>query len=76
MPTATMKKYAEQSGKSVEEVEQIWEESKKEADKKFKKRDSHYWAYVNATTKKKLGLDKQKPGKESLQEKPLYHKWL
>ena len=33
-----MKKYAEQSGKTVDEVEQLWKECETAAEKKFKKK--------------------------------------
>lgn len=59
MPVKALKAYAEESGKSMAEVEKAWAEAKEEADKKFKKKDLHYWAYVNATTRAKLGLKKQ-----------------
>lgn len=78
MPNATVKSYAEKSGKSVAQVEKIWEDSKKEADKKFKTHNSEYWAYVNATVKKKLGLDKKPSAKKTTKgksAKPLYNKW-
>lgn len=71
MPSKTVKAYAEQSGKSVDEVEKIWDETKKEAKKKFPKgeEDPDYWAYVNATVRKKLGLDKKKT------KKAAYESW-
>lgn len=68
MPTAVMKKYAEQSGKSVEEVEKIWEECEVSAQKKIKKKDGHYYAYVNTCTRNKLGLNKD-------YKKPKYSQW-
>jgi hypothetical protein len=64
VPSALIKAYAKQSGRSVEHCEKIWEDNKKEADSKFhvKKdsdKDGKYWAWVNATTRHKLGLDKK-----------------
>lgn len=56
MPVKALKIYAEESGKTLAEAEKAWAEAKDEADKKFKKKDVHYWAYVNATTRAKLGL--------------------
>lgn len=68
MPTATMKKYAEQSGKTVEEVEQLWKDCENSAEKKFKKKDGHFYAYVNTCTRNKLGLNKT-------DKKPKYSQW-
>ena len=34
MPNATLKKYAEESGKSIKEVEQAWEDAKRSGDKR------------------------------------------
>lgn len=64
MPTKVMKKYAEDSGKSLEEVEKIWHETEAEADGRFDKRDEHYWAYVNIVVRRKLGLEKKQKEKE------------
>ncbi len=63
MPTETLKNYAKESGKSIEEVEKAWEESKLEANKYFKEgeKDPNYWGYVNMRTKQKLGLKNYKP---------------
>lgn len=59
MPVKALKAYAEESGKSMAEVEKAWAEAKHQADGKFKKRDFEYWKYVNATTRMKLGLNKK-----------------
>ena len=56
MPSNVVKSYAEKSGKSESEVDAIWNEVKKQAKEKFKEEDSHFWAYVNAVTKKKCGI--------------------
>jgi len=56
MPVKSLKAYAKESGKSMKEVEKAWEEAKAEADKKFKKKDFHYWAYTNKVCREKLGL--------------------
>jgi hypothetical protein len=69
MPSKVLKKYAEDSGKTIAEVETIWDEAKKEADVKFKVHDEHYWSYVNSVTRKKLGLDK------NANKPPAYRKW-
>lgn len=65
MPTPAIKKYAEQSGKTVEEVEKMWEEAVEQADKKFKGdgKNDRYWAYVNAIVRRRLGLSKKKKNK-------------
>jgi hypothetical protein len=67
MPSNTVKAYAKDSGKSVAEVEKLWDECKERAMKKFDKEDEHYWTYISACTRKKLGLDKVV--KESFLEK-------
>jgi hypothetical protein len=59
MPVPMLKTFAEKSGKSVSEVESIWDEAKSAARKKFKKEDGHFWAYVNATVQKQLGLKEE-----------------
>ena len=56
MPAATVKSIASKSGKTVAEVEKLWDETKAAAAKKFPKKDAHYWAYVNAVTHRKAGL--------------------
>lgn len=60
MPNKNIKSFAERSGKSVEEVEEIWEKVKKAASSKFKDEDSEFWAYVNRTVQFKLGLAAKK----------------
>lgn len=59
MPVPMLKSFAKKSGKSVGEVETLWAEAKSAADKKFKKKDGHYWAYVNATVQARLGLKEE-----------------
>ena len=56
MPNAMIKAYAKQCGKSVDEVEQIWNKIKAEADSKFDDKSGPYWAYINASTRKILRL--------------------
>ena len=60
MPSNMVKRYAEQSKKSVETVERIWTACKKQAKNVSKTEDEHFWAYVNVCTRAKLGLDKAK----------------
>lgn len=69
MPSATVKRFAEESGKTVEEVEALWSDCKTAASKKFKQgeKDDGYWPYVTACTRNKLGL--KKPVTESILEK-------
>lgn len=56
MPSSVVKSYSKASGKSVDTVERFWDEAKKQADKKFPRRDKHYWAYVNSITKRRSGV--------------------
>jgi len=44
-------------------VERYWDEAKKQADKKFKTKDSHYWAYVSRITKNRAALRAKKKTK-------------
>jgi len=60
MPSNIIKSFAEKSGKSIFEVEKLWQETKEEARKKFQKIDHQYWAYVTATVRIKLGLNEAK----------------
>jgi hypothetical protein len=53
MPSALVKKYAKETGKSVEHVERWWDEAKEEAAKKFKKSDPRFWAYVNGIVERR-----------------------
>lgn len=66
MPAATVKSYAQKSGKSVSTVEKYWEAAKKSADAawKGKKKDEHYWAYVSGIVKKRCGLTESVTFKE------------
>ena len=56
MPSGVVKSIAKTTGKTVAEVEKIWDESKAEAAKKFPKKDGHYWAYVTTVVKRKCGI--------------------
>jgi len=56
MPAAQLKSYAQKAHKSLKHVEAIWDAAKKAADKAIGKKGPRYWAYVNATTRKRLGL--------------------
>ena len=56
MPTKTLKAWAKEANKTIDEAEACWEKAKDQASKKFKKEDEHFWAYVNTTTRKCLGL--------------------
>lgn len=60
MPSSAVKSFAHKAKKSIQYVEQIWNETKKEASKKFKNKDESYWAYVNKTTQYKLGIAEMK----------------
>jgi len=69
MPSHSIKSFAERSGKSIEEVEAIWNSIKEKASKKFKKEDEHFWAYVNRTVQFKLGLANKKSSFKDFVEK-------
>ena len=58
MPAKQLENYAERSGKSLEEVEEIWDKAKERADQKFEdgEEDPGYWAYVTRITTSKLGI--------------------
>ncbi len=58
MPTKMLQKWTKDSGKTIEEVEKIWNSCKTQAHKKFSKEDEHFWAWVNTCTRAKLGLIK------------------
>jgi hypothetical protein len=64
MPSSVVKSYAKRAGVSVEKAEKAWEDAKKQADKKFKEKDEHYWSYVSITTQMKLGI-RTKPKKRN-----------
>ena len=69
MPNKVIESYAEQSGKTIKEVEKIWEETKEQAKKKFPKgeEDPEFWPYVNIVVRLKLGIehkDKKKASKK------------
>lgn len=68
MPNKNIEAYAERSGKSVEYVEKIWNETVEQAKKKFPEdewENDHYWAWVNATVLIRLNLKTPKKRKES-----------
>lgn len=59
MPNKNIESYAERSGRSVEEVERIWDETVEQAKHKFPKDEwesDDFYAYINATVLIKLGL--------------------
>ena len=64
MPAPLMKKYAKETNKTVSEIEKIWDEAKSNADKAIGKKGSSYWAYVNGTVRKRLGLKESLTFKE------------
>ena len=69
MPNNTIKSFADRSGKSVEEVEKLWDEVKKKASSKFDSEDKHFWAYVSRTVQFKLGLASKKTSFKEFSEK-------
>jgi len=69
MPNKNIESYAERSGKTVKEVERIWDETVQEAKKKFPEDEwesDGYYAWINAVTMMKLQLKtpKKKKGKK------------
>lgn len=65
MPTPLIKKYAEQTKKSVAEVEAIWDQAKEAADNAFRgAKGPKYWAYVNGIVRKRLKLSESQTFKE------------
>lgn len=60
MPSPVVKSFAEKSGKSIQTVEKYWDEAKMSAREKFKRKDSHFWAYVSAIVQKRLGIAENK----------------
>lgn len=59
MPNNVVKAFAKKSGKTVAEVEKIWDETKKETKKKFAGETPPFWAYVNNVVQRKLGILKE-----------------
>lgn len=53
MPSALVKSYAKETGKSVAHVERWWDEAKEQALKKFPDKGPSYWAYVNGIVEKR-----------------------
>ncbi len=58
--TKTIASLAERSGKTEAEVEELWNDVKEKASKKFEKEDKHFWAYVSRSVQFKLGLANKK----------------
>ncbi len=56
MPNLVLKKLAKDANVSLLDVEKYWDEAKFSASKKFDKKDFHYWSYVMAIVKKRIGL--------------------
>lgn len=59
MPNATIESFAKQSGKSIKEVEGLWDKAKDIADKlDYLEKDSDkYYAYVTGTLKRMLNIE-------------------
>lgn len=69
MSNKVIKSFAERSGKTESEVEDVWDSVKKTASKKFEKEGAEFWAYVNKTVQFKLGLAHKKMSFKDSQEK-------
>lgn len=54
MPSAVVKSFAKQTGKSVKDVEKLWDKAKKEASKMGRKDD---YAYITGILKNMLGIN-------------------
>lgn len=63
MPSNVVKSFAKKSGKTIKEVEDIWEDCKESVD--AEEGSDEYWAKVNNCTQYRLGL-KKKPKEESI----------
>ena len=61
MPSPYVKKLARETGKSVDEIESLWDKAKKAAGEHFKKSPSEFqdqeYAYTVGIVKKMVGLD-------------------
>ncbi len=59
MPNAIVESFDEKSGKSVEEVEELWDKAKSITDKlKHVDKDSEqYYAYVTGSLKRMLNIE-------------------
>lgn len=56
MPATVIKSFAKKSGKTEKEVDKIWNDTKEEVKQKFKNESPAFWAYVNTTVQRKLGI--------------------
>jgi hypothetical protein len=56
MPNAVVKSYAEKTGKSVKEVEALWDQAKQIAGKKFKENTEKFYRYTMGIFKRSLGI--------------------
>lgn len=70
MPSSVVKSFAKQTGKSVEEVEKVWDEAqeiaKKDHDLKYSE-PGEFWKFVTFLTKKMLHIT-DKGSKKSFKE--------
>ena len=59
MPNATVKSFAEKSGKSIEEVDELWDKAKSIADKlkHVDKYSEQYYVYVTGTLKRMSNIE-------------------
>lgn len=69
MPSKLIKAYAKQTGKTEEAIEKIWDDMAKKAKDSFKNESPQFWAYVNTSVRKHLGLKEDYSNKKlSLRE--------
>jgi len=65
MPGSVVKSYAEKSGKTVEAVEELWDQIKAYVNKKYPKlAKARKFAYITFVLGKKLGIKKSKKAKK------------
>lgn len=68
MPNATIKSIADKSGKSMDDVEKIWDDAKKEVKDQYDDIDTEsdrYWKLVTTVAKRMAGITKSDEKKES-----------
>lgn len=71
MPHKVLETYAKQSGKTLKQAEECWEKAKVVADKRFEEKKGPYWAFVNSSTRKCLGLKDE----DKEEKKPKMTEW-
>ena len=59
MPNSYLKHLAKKTGKSITQIENVWEKAKSAVKKEYpnKKQDQSFWAIVTKVTQKMLGIN-------------------